>query len=119
MVRRFALAFLAFVGIIVPGTFGFAVLAAPPATPATSPPGCDRSLATANSGVAVMQSRLKSLSPADKAEVCTATRLYFLEVVKARAVTAVCKTGIERDRDLGRLDADVEHINEAIAARCA
>ena len=119
MLRRFALASLAFVGIIVPGTFAFAVLAAPPAGPATPLPGCDRSLASASASVAVMQSRLKTLNAADKAEVCTATRLYFLEVVKARAVTAVCKSGIERDRDLGRLDADVEHINEASAARCA
>jgi hypothetical protein len=38
--------------------------------------------------------------------------------VKTRAVTALCKNGVDRERDLGRLDADVEHINEAIAARC-
>jgi hypothetical protein len=31
---------------------------------------------------------------------------------------SLCKSGAERERDLGRLDADVEHINEAIAARC-
>ena len=48
-----------------------------------------------------------------------ATRLYFLEVVKARAVAALCKTGPEREREIGRLDADVEHANEAIAARCS
>jgi len=40
-------------------------------------------------------------------------------MVKARAVTALCKSGPERDRDLGRLDADVAHINDAIAARCS
>jgi hypothetical protein len=33
-------------------------------------------------------------------------------------MTAVCKTGSERERDLGRLDVDVEQANEAIAARC-
>jgi hypothetical protein len=42
----------------------------------------------------------------------------FLEVVKARAVTALCKSGTERERDLGRFDVDVAHANEAIAARC-
>ncbi|MGB8137311.1 MAG: hypothetical protein WCF15_11085 [Pseudolabrys sp.] len=47
------------------------------------------------------------------------TRLYFLEVVKARAATALCKSGPERERELGRFDADVEHINEAIAASCS
>jgi len=33
-------------------------------------------------------------------------------------MTALCKSGPERERELGRLDADVEHINGAIAARC-
>jgi len=40
-------------------------------------------------------------------------------VVKARAVTALCKSGPERERDLGRLGADVENINNAIAASCS
>jgi hypothetical protein len=31
----------------------------------------------------------------------------------------LCKSGPERERELGRLDADVEHINEEIAARCS
>ncbi len=65
-----------------------------------------------------MQARVKSRQSADGPEICTATQLYFLELVKARAVTATCKDGPERERELGRLDADVEHINEAIAARC-
>jgi hypothetical protein len=42
----------------------------------------------------------------------------ILELVKARAVTALCKNGPERERDLGRFDADVAQINEVIAARC-
>ena len=48
----------------------------------------------------------------------TVTRLHFLELVKARAVTALCKAGAQRDRDLDHLDADVAHINDAIAKRC-
>ena len=36
-----------------------------------------------------------------------------------RALTAVCKDGADRDRDLSRLDADVEHINVAIAQSSA
>jgi hypothetical protein len=65
-----------------------------------------------------MQARLKGLDARESRDICTATRLYFLEVVKARAVTALCKNGPERERELGRFDADVEHINDAIAARC-
>ena len=80
--------------------------------------GCDRNLAEASASVAAMQARIKSLSGTDKSEICNATRLYFFEVVKARAVTALCKSGAERERDLGRFDTDVAHANDAIAARC-
>jgi hypothetical protein len=36
----------------------------------------------------------------------------------ARAVAALCKSGADRERELGRLDADVEHINGVIAVGC-
>jgi len=120
MLKRFLLAFFAFIGLIVPGAFALALLAAPPASPAPlQPPGCDRNLAVAGTNVATMQTRLKGVDTKEGKDICTTTRLYFLEVVKARAVTALCKSGPERERELGRLDADVEHINEEIAARCS
>jgi len=111
MLRRFLFAFLAFIGLIVPTAFA---LAAP-----LQLPGCDRNLVEASINVAAMQTHLKGLDVKQSEDMCTATRLYFLEVVKARAVTALCKSGSERERELGRFDADVEHINEAIAARCS
>ncbi|HEY7228941.1 MAG TPA: hypothetical protein VH558_01080 [Pseudolabrys sp.] len=118
MLRRFLFAFAAFVGLIVPATFAVAALAAPPASPAPAQsPGCDRHLAEASTHMAAMQARMKGAKEGQ--DICSATRLYFLEVVKARAVTALCKSEPERERDLGRLDADVEHVNEAIAARCS
>ncbi len=119
MLKRFLFAFFAFIGLIVPAAFALALLAAPPANPAPLQLGCDRNLADASTNVAVMQTRLKGLDAKEGKDVCTATRLYFLEVVKARAVTALCKSGPERERELGRFDADVEHINEAIAASCS
>ena len=119
LLKRFVVSLAAFVGLIVPVTFTMAVLAAPPARQdAPHLSGCDRNLADASASVAAMQARVKSLSRVDASEICTATRLYFLEIVKARATTAVCKSGSERDRELGRLDVDVEQANEAIAARC-
>jgi hypothetical protein len=119
ILKRFLVASVAFVGIVVPVTCTMAVLAAPPARPeAPHLPGCDRNLANATAGVAAMQARIKSLSGADISEKCTATRLYFLELVKARAVAALCKSGTERERDLSRFDADVAHANDAIASRC-
>ncbi len=118
MLKRFVLAFVYFVALIVPAAFALALLAAPasPATPIEQP-GCERSLAAVTASIATLKARLKDLKPG--AEICSATRLYFLEMTKFRAVTALCRTGPDRDRELGRLDADVEHINEAIAARCS
>jgi hypothetical protein len=117
MLKRFVLAFVYFVALLVPVAFGPALLAAPasPAAPIEQP-GCERNLAAVNASVADWQARVKNLKAG--AESCIATRLYFLELTKARAVTALCRTGSDRDRELGRLDADVAHINEAIAARC-
>lgn len=119
MLKRFMFASLAFIGLIVPGAFALALLAAPAARPEPlQQAGCDRSLVDAAAGIAAMQTRVKGLAAASVPEICNATRLYFLELVKARAVTALCKNGPERERDLGRFDADVAQINEVIAARC-
>ena len=119
LLKRLVIAFIAFVGLTVPAAFAMAILVAPPARPEAKPlPGCDRNLAEASAGVAAMQVRIKSLSGMDRSEICTVTQLYFLELVKARAVTALCKAGNERDQDLDHLDADVAHTNDAIAKRC-
>lgn len=116
MARRFIVAFFTFIGLVIPAAFALALLAAPARPAPLERPGCDRNLADAFANVSLQQARVKA---AHGAEACTATRLYFLEVVKARAVTALCKSGPERERELGRLDADVENINNAIAARCS
>ena len=123
VLKRFAVAFVtfvAFVGLIVPATFTIAVLAAPPARPETPHlPGCDRNLAATRAPASRRCGcGSKASSGVDRSEICTATRFYFLEMVKARAVTALCKSGAERERELVRLDADVDDVNEAIAARC-
>jgi len=119
LLKRFVVAFVAFVGLVLPTTFTMAILTAPPARPETSyVAGCDRNLADVSVSVTAMQARIKSLSGVDRSEICKATRLYFFEVVKARELTALCKSGTERERDLDRLDADVARTNEAIAERC-
>ena len=120
MLKRFLFAFFAFIGLIVPAAFALALLAAPPASPA--PLSCPAAIAI--SPMPAQTSRQcrrasKGSTPKRGKDICSATRLYFLEVVKARAVAALCKSGPERERELGRFDADVEHINEAIAASCS
>ena len=116
MAKRFIVAFIGFIGLIFAAAFALALLAAPARPAALESPGCERTLADAAANVTVLQARAKA---AHGAEACAVTRLYFLEVVKARAATALCKSGPERERELGRLDADVETINNAIAARCS
>lgn len=115
MAKRFILRAIAFCALIFPAAFAVALLSAPAHPAPLEPPGCDRNLADAFANVTTLQARMKA---AHGAEVCPVTRLYFLEVVKARALTAQCKSGPDRDRELGRLDADVESLNNAIAARC-
>ena len=121
--------FLIFIGLIVPSTFVLALLATPAKSIRVSPSraamvdpirdGCEHMLTEAVSRVAAMQARLKHFGDAHGPETCHETRLFFLEEVKERAVTAVCMAGVERERQLGRLDAGVEQANNAIAANCA
>ena len=119
LLKRLVVASVAFVGLVVPGAFAMAVLTTPPARlEAQQSSDCDRNLAGAHATVAAMRTRIKRLRSQDEAEICAATQLYFIDVVKARAVTALCKSGFERERDLRRFDADVAHINDAIAACC-
>lgn len=118
MAKCFNLAFVVFVGLVVPGSFALALLAAP-AKPATrpEPPGCQLALQNANASVAAAQLRIHKVG-ADSVQLCRLTRLYFLEMVKARAVTALCRHGSERERALGHFDADVSRINDSIATQC-
>ncbi len=119
MVKRFVKAFIAFVGLIIPGAFAMALLAAPPARPAPfQPQGCLRNMETAGVRVAAYEARMRKPGRNDGAEICKQTRLYFLEIVKARAVTALCAQGPEREHALGRLDANVSQVNRRIAVAC-
>ena len=57
MLKRFMFASLAFIGLIVPGAFALALLAAPAARPEPlQQAGCDRSLVDAAAGIAVVVS---------------------------------------------------------------
>ena len=82
-------------------------------------PACKRDLMAASTGVTEVAVRLKGLARTSGEEKCTAYRQQFLVVVKARAVFANCKTGPDRDADVGRLDGTIEDINGAIAESCS
>jgi hypothetical protein len=91
--------------------------AAPVRAPAAVPPAsCAHNLASANARVERVLARIKEARQG--ADACAAYRSDFFAVVQAREVTALCKSGAERDRELGRIDGAVEHINGAIAQSC-
>ena len=81
-------------------------------------PACKRDLSSASAGVAESLARLKGAARAVGEVKCEAYRQQFLIVVKARDVFANCKTGPDREADVGRLDGTIEDLNGGIAASC-
>jgi hypothetical protein len=83
-------------------------------------PRCKRELAAVSATVDEL-ARLKpgSVSVRTGEATCMAYRAQFLSLVKARAVVAACKTGADRDHEVGRLDGSVEDINTIIAQSCS
>jgi len=92
-----------------------AATAAP--TAAASSPACRQNLAAATARLEKALAHVKSLR-GQRGDACTAYRQDFFDLVRAREMTALCKTGPERDQDLGRIDVAVEDINGAIAQSC-
>jgi hypothetical protein len=80
---------------------------------------CKRDLTAASAGVSETMTRLRGVTKARREEKCAAYRAHFLVVVRARAVFANCKTGSDRDTEVGRLDGTIEDINGVIAESCA
>ena len=81
-------------------------------------PGCKRELAAVS--VTMDEAARARISGIRSGEVaCAAYRNQFLLLVKARAVVAACKTGPDREQEVGLLDGTVEDINAAIAQNCS
>jgi hypothetical protein len=77
-------------------------------------PSCKRELAALSQKLGA----LPQTKPGHAAASCTTYRTQFLETVRARAVVAACRTGKDRDQEIGRLDGRVDDINGAIAQAC-
>jgi len=93
-------------------------LSAPAAAGTLESPACKRDLTAASAGVTESMARLKTLTKARAEQKCDVYREQFLVVVRARAVVANCKTGSDRDSEVGRLDGTIEDINGVIAESC-
>src|SRR5215510_4740698 len=87
------------------------------ASAAVSTPACKQNLAAATARVERARTYVKGMTNGG-ADTCAGYRRDFFEMVQAREVTAMCKTGAERERDLGTIDAAVDSINGAIAQSC-
>jgi hypothetical protein len=81
-------------------------------------PSCKQDLAAASAIIERAMARSKVRDTRGGADVCDTYRRDFFELVKARGLMALCKTGAERSQDLGRIDVAVEDINGAIARSC-
>jgi hypothetical protein len=95
------------------------LVAAPARAGSIDSSACKRDLTSASAGVSETKARLKGLAKTRAEEKCAAYRAQFLVVVKARAVVANCKTGSDRDEEVGRLDGTIEDLNGGIAESCA
>jgi hypothetical protein len=81
-------------------------------------PACQRHLTAVSTGMSESAARLKTLAKTRGDARCAAYREQFLATVRARAIFANCKTGEDRDSEIGRLDGTIEDINGAIAESC-
>ncbi len=81
-------------------------------------PLCKAELSATTASLGQSTARVQRVGKAKTDEACVAFQSYFLDVVKARNVAAQCKTGPEREQELGRLDVSAEQANNGIAERC-
>jgi len=81
-------------------------------------PLCKAELAATSANLGQSSARVQRAGSSKSDEACVAYQSYFLDVAKARSVAAQCKTGPERDQDLGKLDISAEQANDGIATRC-
>jgi hypothetical protein len=57
--------------------------------------------------------------PAHNEKSCRALGNHFYEAVEARQAASVCDEGIDRQRYLDVLDAEIDAFNNLIAAQCS
>ena len=95
-----------------------AALMAAPAGAGLHAPLCQRDLDTSYAGLHDSGTAARRAGPARSDDACAADRTHFVNLGRARAVTAQCVTGSERDQQLNRLDITAEQASAAIADRC-
>jgi hypothetical protein len=59
------------------------------------------------------------VDPAQTDKICRAYAQQFYEAAEARQATSACQDGLNRQRDVDMLDAEIDAFNNLIAARCS
>ena len=83
-----------------------------------APASCKQNLPAATARMERILTQIKATRARPDADTCSSYRTNFFEMVQVREVTALCKSGAERDHDLVRIDGAVDNINGVIARSC-
>jgi len=101
--------------------FPLALLAIPPATPALAArldASCNQVFEAAAARARVPALRRNDTDPTQSEDACRAYGSQFFEAVKARYVASFCEDGVDHQRDLDKLDAGIDAVNNLIASQC-
>jgi hypothetical protein len=90
-----------------------------PATAAKLDASCNQVFEAAAARAQVPATRRASADPTQAEESCRAYGSQFFEAVKARYVASFCEDGVDHQRDLEKLDAGIEAVNNLIASQCS
>jgi hypothetical protein len=103
---------------IVPFAVAFLLVPALPATAAKLDSSCNQEFEAAAARARVPATRHNGADPTQSQEACRAYGSQFFEAVKARYAASFCEDGVDHQRDLEKLDAGIEAVNNLIASQC-
>jgi hypothetical protein len=89
-----------------------------PAPAAEAGASCNQASEVAAARVRWAVARRSSVDAARYEESCRAYGNQFFEAVMARQAVSICEDGIDRQRTLDVLDAEIDAFNNLIASQC-
>ena len=89
-----------------------------PATAAKLDASCNQVFEVAAARARVLATRRNGTDPAQSEDACRAYGSQFFEAVKARYAASFCEDGVDHQRDLEKLDAEIDVVNNLIASQC-
>jgi hypothetical protein len=90
-----------------------------PAMAAKLDASCDQVFEAAAARARVPATRRNGSDPAQAEETCRIYGSQFFEAVKARYTASFCEDGVDHQRELEKLDAGIEAVNNLIASQCS